>query len=247
MSTKCDIYNLALTALLLTKQIIDTDTDTSAENRTLNVVWPTALKSTLADLDMDATSIKVPLQLVAGNEGFDFPQNWSPQAYVTGSPPTPCPPPTIGCDVVPGGWRFAYAYPQNCTFFRRLMPHHLVHEWRKHRQTRRDIRSTQVPREIGTLNGRKVIFTNEHRAWGQYIPSDLNITTLSEPAAMAIAYKLAELAAPLVAGKGAGPLRKEIRDMYKVWRAEAMELDRLENATFDTDIELSEFVEARLS
>lgn len=64
MYSKVDIFNLALGALLLTKQISDIDSDSSKENKVLKQFYPIALAQTLQDLDLDATSEEVALELV---------------------------------------------------------------------------------------------------------------------------------------------------------------------------------------
>jgi hypothetical protein len=64
MYTKAKIYNLALGALLLSRQIIDTETDKSNERVVLGTHWDTALRSTLEDMDLDATSSQVTLELI---------------------------------------------------------------------------------------------------------------------------------------------------------------------------------------
>lgn len=217
MSSKVEIFNLALSALLLTKQCSDADGDNTMEVRTLRSNWNTALKKTLQDLDLDATSTRAAGQLVAE-----------------------CPTPD---------WHYAYLYPQNCAFFRRILPIHHgdINFSGHHRRIGRDTRYTQVPRQIADYQNQKIIFTNKHCAWLEYIPSDVPITSLNESAALALAYKLADLSGSLIAGKGAGALRKDLRDQYRIEKAQAQEQDRLENATFDTDEELSEFVQARLS
>lgn len=133
-------------------------------------------------------------------------------------------------------WKFAYKYPTNCAFLRRLQNTAL-----------KDVRSNQIKRRVAIHNGQKVIFTNQEDVIIEYIPNDLNLNLLSANAGLAIAYRLAILAAPLVAGKAALPLRKDISASYIIVKAEAQEHDRLENANFDSDDELSEFVEARTS
>lgn len=65
MYTKTKIFNLALSALLLTKQVADADSDTSTECRTLNLHWDTALFTTLQDLNLDGTSSQMNLELEA--------------------------------------------------------------------------------------------------------------------------------------------------------------------------------------
>lgn len=219
MFSKTDIYNLALGALLLTKRISDNNTDTSQENQTLNVHWPMALEQTLTDLDLDCTAQRQPLALVATN----------PQA----------------------GWNYAYKYPANCILLRRLIdPCRFQSDGFYNRYEdgiRPDTRYTQVPRQTGTYLGNKVIFCNLDQAYVEYIAIDISLNLLSASAVLALAYKLAQLAAPLITGKGAAALRTEILNGYKLVKAEAQELDRQENATFQKDWEMSDFVRARLS
>lgn len=62
--TKPKIYNLTLAALLLSKRIIEVETDTSTEVATLNTHWDTALESTLKDLDLDSLSTPITLELI---------------------------------------------------------------------------------------------------------------------------------------------------------------------------------------
>lgn len=133
-------------------------------------------------------------------------------------------------------WLYAYKYPTDCSFLRRIQSSSL-----------KDNRTTQIKRRTANHNGQKVIFTNQEDAIVEYISHTLNLNTLSASAGLAIAYKLAMLASPLIAGKGALALRKEIQGSYVIAKAEAQEHDRLENANFDEDDVMSEFVEARTS
>lgn len=213
MHTKVKIFNLALGALLLTKRISDTETDASQENQTLKVHWETAFQSAIQDMDLDATSTRVALELVKE-----------------------CPVPD---------WKFAYKYPNNCAMLRRLLHFHNGEAY-VHHTNHKDIRSTQIKRQVANYNNQKVIFTNQCDAWLEYVPNNFSLELLSAPAGLAIAYKLAQLAAPLISGKGAAALRKEIQASYILIKAEAQQHDRLENATFDEDYVISEFVEARL-
>ena len=132
-------------------------------------------------------------------------------------------------------WSYAYKYPNNCAFLRRIQSSVI-----------KDTRSTQIRKRVITHNGIKTIFTNEENAIAEYIPNDLTLDLLSSNAGLAVAYKLAMLSAPLIAGKGAASLRKEIQGLYVISKAEAQEQDRLENSNFDDDEVISEFVEARL-
>lgn len=239
MYTKVEIFNLALGALLLTKEVSNIESDTSSENRVLRIHFNTAYRTALAEMDLDATAVRGPLELVAK-----------------------CPVP---------GWNFAYKYPVNCAMFRRILHHHghgghlpiatnppnvefpatqpIMHGSTHNRDWRdryKDIRSTQIPRQIGNFQNQKVIYTDHFGAWAEYIPWDFNMSLINAPAGLAIAYKLAILSAPLIAGKGAGPLRRELSQLYIIARAEAQQLDRIENAMFEPDFIQSEFVEARL-
>jgi hypothetical protein len=62
--TKTKSYNLALSALLLSRQITNADTDTSNEARVLNQFWEDALTSTLQEMDLDSLSESITLELV---------------------------------------------------------------------------------------------------------------------------------------------------------------------------------------
>jgi len=62
--TKTKIYQLALNAMLLSRELTNVETDTSNEVRALNVNYDTALFSTLQDLDLDTLSVKIPLELI---------------------------------------------------------------------------------------------------------------------------------------------------------------------------------------
>lgn len=202
MFTKVQIFNLALSALLLTKRITDTVADVSTENRTLNLVYDIALDSTLQDLDLNKTSTQSDLELIIKD----------PNKL----------------------WKFAYKYPNNCTFFRRIQS-----------SVVKDVRVTKIPFITTNYEGDAAIFTNHESAIGEYIASDVPLKLLSANAGLAVAYKLASLAAPLVAGKGALTLRKDIDSRYLLYKAEAQEVDRLENNNYDSDQTQSEFVLAR--
>jgi hypothetical protein len=62
--TKPKIYNLALSSLLLAKEVVDVDTDKSNEVRVLNIHYDIALESTLKDLDLDSLSTPITLELI---------------------------------------------------------------------------------------------------------------------------------------------------------------------------------------
>ena len=133
-----------------------------------------------------------------------------------------------------GLWVYAYKYPNNCAFFRRLQS-----------SIETDNRSTHIPKRTGIYEGQKVIFTNQENAIAEYIPKDLPLNSLSPNAAMTIAAKLAELSSSLVTGKGARELRKDILDKYVLYKARAQAHDQRENFVYGDPVVESEFVEAR--
>lgn len=90
MYTKAKIYNLALGALLLQRQISNADQDQSNECKILNTHWDTAFYSAIEDMDLDALSTQVTLELI-DDDPADFPE-----------------------------WAFVYKYPSNCAYFRRI-------------------------------------------------------------------------------------------------------------------------------
>lgn len=62
--TKPQIFNLALQALLLQRQISDADTDNSNEAKVLRTNYSVALETALADMDLDSTSTQADLVLI---------------------------------------------------------------------------------------------------------------------------------------------------------------------------------------
>lgn len=142
------------------------------------------------------------------------------------------------------GWRWAYKYPQNCAFLRRLVP-------RGHHQAHPDNRFTHISKRVGmySLNGvnQKVIFTNHECASAEYIAYDLPLSSLSATAGMPIAHRLAIMSSPLIVGKGASELREEIQKKYIMSKAEAQAQDARENFNFESPQTESEFVAIRTS
>lgn len=205
MVTKAQIFNLALGALLLQRQIVNPDTDTSNEGKVLTTWYDIAFRSAIADMDLDSTSNLVTLELVAK------------------------------CPIK--HWEFAYKYPSNCAFFRRI----------RSCQVGPDGRYTAIPKHVAMYNGQKVIFTNQCEAVAEIITFDFNLSHLSPNAALAVAYRLAVLSAPLATGKGAQKLIQDIAKSYQVAKAEAQAQDERENFNFNSEAVESEFVAARLS
>ncbi len=211
MYTKAKIFNLALGALLLQRQITNADTDKTNEAKVLLNWYDIALRSSLEDMDLDSTSSSEILALV---EEFD----------------------PLEVDPIEFPWRYAYKYPSNCAFFRRIRSAAVV-----------DNRTTHIPKRVAIHSGQKVIFTNEENALVEFIPFDVPLQSLSANAGLAIAYKLALLSAPLITGKGAKSLMANIEKQYIIAKAAAQAQDERENFSFVDEAVTSEFVEARLS
>lgn len=65
MSSKVKIYNMALSALLLSRQVTDPDSEINTnEVRVLNQFWDDALSLVLQELDLDCLSERIPLELI---------------------------------------------------------------------------------------------------------------------------------------------------------------------------------------
>ncbi len=133
-------------------------------------------------------------------------------------------------------WGYAYRYPAKCVFLRRLYSGQLT-----------DARHTHIDKRVGMHDGDKVIFTNQSEASAEVILHDVNLATLGPHAGPAIAYRLALLCAPLIVGKGAGRLLKQIEEKFAVAKAQAMAQDRMENFGYVPEEIESEFVHERTS
>lgn len=204
MYTKAQIFNLALNALLLQRQVANADTDGSNEAKVLRTVYDVALSTTLADLDLDSLSTRADLELVEEQ-------------------PT-------------DHWLYSYAYPTDCAVLRRLESQVLI-----------DTETTHVDKQVRVIDGEKVILTNQAEAVIEYISTEVDLQHLSAAAGLALAIKLAQLASPLITGKGAAKLRQELADAYKLAKAEAQEQDKDENRNpQDAAIE-SSWVETRVT
>lgn len=133
-------------------------------------------------------------------------------------------------------WAYLYRYPANCILLRRLDSGALT-----------DTSATLVDKAVRIVDGVKVIYSNDTQSVAEIIPANLPLSALSANTAMAIAYKLAFLSAPLVTGKGSSRLRQELMQAYVIFKTEAQNDDALENERYVTDEERSEFVSARMS
>lgn len=208
MFSKVELYNVALSTLLLERQLVDVTTDNSNEKKVLDLYYDAALFSTLEDMDLDSTTTKVTL------------------ALVTAAPVSPY-------DEL---WNYVYTYPANCLFFRRI-----------YSGAYKDNRYTHEPKNVEMYDGSKAILTNKVGAIAEIIPKDIDVTSLSSLAGMAIATRLAYLSTPLIVGKGAAKLKADILTQYTFYKAEAQAHDQMENFSYHEDAVESEFVAERTS
>lgn len=132
-------------------------------------------------------------------------------------------------------WDFAYKYPANCAFLRRIVS-----------SVRRDDESTLIDKGTGTIGSDTVIFTDEAQASIEYIPKDLPLTSLNTHAGLFVAARLAFMAAPLLMGKGAAAIRKSLKEDSALFKFEAQQMDTEENTSYESPAKQSGFVRARL-
>lgn len=204
MYTKAKIFNLALNALLLQRQVANADTDGSNEAKVLRTVYDVAFATTLADLDLDSLSTQADLELVEED-------------------PT-------------DHWLYSYAYPTDCAVLRRLQSQVLT-----------DTETTHVDKQIRIIDGEKVILTNQAEAVIEYISTEVDLQHLSAAAGLALSFRLATLAAPLITGKGAAKLIEGLEARYKIAKAEAQEQDKDENRNPQDPATESSWVETRVT
>ncbi len=139
-------------------------------------------------------------------------------------------------------WDWAYKYPDNCAFMRRIKSCEVM-----------DNRSSRILKRIGmfvvppSTVPIKTVFTTQCNAVAEIIMSNVPLGSLTATAGLAVAAKLAMLSAPLIVGKGSDKLRKEIQEKYVIFKAQAQEQDQRENFNFQSDALQSEFVEERTS
>jgi len=136
-------------------------------------------------------------------------------------------------------WNFGYTYPADCVALRRLEP--------EASYTPIDNRRSHVPKLVRIVSGAKLILSNEENAIAEYISNVVPLSTLSPHGGLAVAYYLAWLSAPLIAGKGSRTLRNDVWEKYVLAKGQAQEQDRRENANFYADGVDSEFVNVRIT
>ncbi len=205
MYNKTKIFNLALNALLLNKQISNADTDQTAEAANLRMLWDTAVESFLEECDLNETSTTVLLTLVAQNPNDK--------------------------------WLYAYKYPDKCAFLRRIDSGYL-----------KDNEDTLVLKQVGVLDGEKVILTNKQNAYAEIVTSDDFMVGLSANAAQALAHKLAWFSTPLIANStDPSALANRIQKNYELFKSLAEKKDAKENYLPDQPEDESDTSRARLS
>lgn len=133
-------------------------------------------------------------------------------------------------------WGYVYKYPSNCSFLRKI-----------NSSLECDTKNTFIDKKIAMYQGQKAIFTNEYQAIASCILKNYPLEFLTPMGAMAIAYRLAILASPLIVGKGADKLIARLENQYVLSKSEAQKNDSNENFKFEDDSTISEFVEVRLS
>lgn len=131
-------------------------------------------------------------------------------------------------------WGYSYRYPDDCAFLRRIVSRSI-----------KDHRYSHIAKQVRTINGEKVILTNEQNAVADYIEKDIDPSLLSAEAVMAVAYRLAHRCSPMIVGKGASRKREDVLALYNIAKAEAQEQDALENFMYHDEAVESEFVNAR--
>jgi hypothetical protein len=132
-------------------------------------------------------------------------------------------------------WAYSYTFPASCVVFRRVRSTAL-----------KDNKTTRIPLRILVDAGVKVVYTNQVDAEAEVILSTIAISLWSASAALALAYRCAILAAPLVVGKGAKALREDLHAKYMIAKAEAQEQDARDNFNFTEPEVDSEWVQQRL-
>lgn len=132
-------------------------------------------------------------------------------------------------------WLYAYAYPSDCAFFRRIDSGRV-----------RDTRNTQIFKVTGVYNGKKVIFTNKQDAYAEIITTDF-LVGLSANSAQALAHKLGWYAAPLiVSSTDPTGLSKTLETRYNLFKSLAEQKDARENDNPQLLEEESDIAQARL-
>lgn len=136
-------------------------------------------------------------------------------------------------------WQFAYKYPENCAFLRRLVP--------QDGGELTDDELSRIDKKISRFMGEKAILTNEASAYAEYIPNDISPDDLNAEEALFIAYKLARLCLPLIIGKDSDNVAKLLEARYEQAHLDARAKSAKETSIYSPDWQRSEFVKHRLS
>ena len=133
-------------------------------------------------------------------------------------------------------WRYAYKYPTDCAFLRRIVSGTVTDD----QFTREDMR-------VEMFEGDKVIMCNRREAEIEYIAKDFPVDSLTPQAAYYVSLLLARLSLPLVAGTNKKAITDEIKDNLTMALLGAQARDGKETSIYQPDYMKSEFVKARLS
>lgn len=133
-------------------------------------------------------------------------------------------------------WRFAYAYPSDCVFLRRIKSELLTDD----EESKEDVR-------VEIYEGQKAVMTNKNEAEIEYISKDIPLSTLTPEAAFYISLRLAKLAIPLVAGTNKKDVSASLDEAYTMALLNAQRVDRLESSIYQPDYAKSGLAKARLS
>ena len=135
-------------------------------------------------------------------------------------------------------WNFAYKYPVNCAFLRRVV---------QNSGQGPDTPQTKIPVNVRVMGTEKVVLTSQELAIAEMITTDVPLETISADAEMCIAYRLAFFSASLITGKGAKTLKAQLWELYTNAKSEAQEKDRNENMRFTDPYHDSDWVSFRTS
>ena len=133
-------------------------------------------------------------------------------------------------------WRFAYSYPSDCIFLRRIKSTQLT-----------DDAESKIDLRVEVYEGVKAIMTDQNAAEIEYISKDIPLSILTPEAAYFIALRLAKLAIPLVAGTNKKDVQASLDEAYTMALLNAQRVDSMESSIYQPEYAKSGLVKARLS
>jgi hypothetical protein len=133
-------------------------------------------------------------------------------------------------------WRYAYKYPSDCIFLRRIVSTNLT-----------DDQESKIDLRVELFENQKCIMTNEQFAEVEYISKDVPLSTITAEAALFISLKLAKLSVPLIVGTNSAAVMKSIDESYVKAILDAQRKDSNETTIYQPEWMRSEFAKARMS